>query len=178
MGCTDGVSDFSHFGLPGALNAILDGLIGRAFIRINGESSLGLVPGAGWNLEFISQADFGDLENAVNVFNIAFHKRDEIVCHIDSPRFQRSRKGSGESPANAGNHVIKGRRIFRTGDLSTVFLLVEILDAAVNAEMNGLREILDVGRAMRAFMLQDTDVAGVGYGHWRPPYNSSLAHLY
>ena len=56
MGCTDGVSGFNHFGLPGALNAILYGLIGRAFVRINSESPLGLVPGAGWNLELVSQA--------------------------------------------------------------------------------------------------------------------------
>jgi hypothetical protein len=31
--------------------------------------------------------------------------------------------------------------------------------------MNGLSEILDIGGAVRAFVLHDTDVAGVGYGH-------------
>ena len=165
MGCTDGVSGFSHFGLPGALNAILDGLIGRAFIRINGESSLGLVPGAGWNPEFVGQADLGDLENAVDVFNIPFHERDEIVCGLDFPRFQRRGEGSGESPTNAGNHVIEGRGIFRSRDLAAVFLLVEVLDAAVHTEMNGLREVLNVGRAVRTFMLQDTDMACVSYCH-------------
>jgi hypothetical protein len=169
MGCTDGISGFNHFGLPRALDATLDGLIGRAFVRIHCQGPFGLIPGAGGDLEFVSQADPGDLEKAVRVFNIPFHKRDEIVCRFDFPRFQRGGEGSGESPANAGDHVIEGRRIFRTGDLSAVFLLVEILDAAVNAEMNGLREVLDVGRAMRAFMLHDTNVAGVGYGHWGPP---------
>jgi hypothetical protein len=151
--------------LPGALNAALDGLIGRAFVRIHSESTLGLVPGAGGDLEFVGQADLGDLENTVHVFNIPFHKGDEIVCGLDFPRFQRGGKGSGESPTNAGNHVIQGRRIFRTRDLSAVFLLVEVLDPAVDAEMNGLREVLNVGRAVRAFMLLDADVAGVGYGH-------------
>jgi hypothetical protein len=151
--------------LPGALNAILDRLIGRAFVRINSESSLGLVPGAGWNLEFISQADLGDLENPVHVFNIPFHKRDEIVCGLDFPRFQRGGKGSGESPTNAGNHMIEGCRIFRSCDLTAVFLLVEVLDPAVHAEVNGLREVLNVGRAVRAFMFQDTDMTSVGYGH-------------
>jgi len=151
--------------LPGALNAILDRLIGRAFVRINSESSLGLVPGAGWNLEFIGQPDLGDLENPVHVFNIPFHKRDEIVCGLDFPRFQRGGKGSGKSPTDAGNHVIQGRRIFRTCDLAAVFLFIKVLDAAVHAEMNGLGEVFNVGRAVRAFMLQDTDVTSVGYGH-------------
>ncbi len=169
MGCSDGISGFSHFGLPGALNAILYGLIGRAFVCINSESPLGLVSGAGWNPEFVGQADLGDLENAVHVFNIPFHERDEIVCGLDFPRFQRRGEGSGESPTNAGNHVIEGRRIFRPRDLAAVFLLVEVLDAAVHTEMNGLREVLDVGRAKRSFVLHDTDVAGVGYGHGGPP---------
>jgi len=169
MGCTDGVSGFNHVGLPGAVNAILDGLVSRAFIRINSESSLGLVPGAGGNLEFVGQADLSDLENPIHVFNIPFHKRDEIVCGLDFPRFQRGGKGPGESPANAGNHVIQGRRIFRTCDHTAVFLLIEVLDAAVHAEMNGLREVLYVGRAMRTFMFQNADVACVGYCQERPP---------
>jgi len=156
--------------LPGALNATLDGLIGRALVRINSERSLGLVPRAGWDLEFVGQADLGDLENPVPVFNIPFHKRDEVVCGLDFPRFQRGGEGSGESPADAGNHVIEGGRIFRTCDLAAVFLLVEVLDAAVDAEMNGLCEVLDVGRAVRAFMLHDTDAAGVGNCHVRPPH--------
>jgi hypothetical protein len=157
-----------HFSLPGALDAIPDGLIGRAFVRINSESSLGFVPGAGWNLEFVSQADFGDLENPVHVFNVPFHKRDEVVCGLDFPRFQRGGEGAGESPTDAGNHVIQGRRIFRTCDLTAVFLLVEVLDPAVHAEMNRLGEVLDVGRAVRAFKLQDADVACVGYCHYGP----------
>ena len=164
--------------MPGALNAILDGLIGRAFVRINSESPLGLVPGAGWNLEFIGQADLGDLENAVYVFNIPFHKRDEIVRSLYFPRFQRGGKGTGQSPTNSGNHVIEGRGIFRTYNLTAVFLLVEILDPAVHAEMDRLREVLDVGRAVRAIMLHDTDVTGVGYRHNRPPHQSPLAPLY
>ena len=75
----EGGSGFSHFSLPGALNAVSDRLIGRAFVRINSESPLGLAPGPGWNPEFVGQADLGDLENAVHVFNIPFHKRDEIA---------------------------------------------------------------------------------------------------
>jgi len=139
--------------LPGALNAILDGLIGRAFVRINSESSLGLVPAADGDIEFVSEADLGDLENPIHLFNIPFHKGDKIVCGLDFPRFQRGGEGSGESPANAGNHVIQGRWIFRTCDLAAVFLLVEVLDAAVHAEMNRLCEVLDVGCAVRAFVL-------------------------
>jgi hypothetical protein len=101
-----GASPFCHFCLPGALNTVSDGLIGRAFVGIHGEGPLGLVPGAGGDLEFVSQADLGDLENPFHVFNIPFHKRDEIVCGLDFPRFQRRGKGSGQSPANAGNDVI------------------------------------------------------------------------
>jgi len=73
------VSGFSHFSLPGALNAVSDRLIGRASVGINSESPLGLFPGPGWNLEFVGQADLGDLENAVHVFNVPLHKGDEIV---------------------------------------------------------------------------------------------------
>jgi len=156
--------------MPGALNATLDGLIGRAFVRIHRESSLGLVPGAGGDLEFVSQADLGDFEDPVHVFNIPLHKRDEVVCGLDFPRFQRGGEGAGESPPDAGNHVIESRRILRPRDVAAVFLLVEVLDAAVDAGMNGLREVLDVGRAVRAFMLHDADAAGMGNGHTRPPH--------
>jgi hypothetical protein len=152
------------------VNAILDRLIGRAFVRIHSEGSLGLFPGAGWNLEFVSQADLGYFENPVHVLNIPFHKRDEIISGLDFPRFQRSCKGSGESPANSRNDVIQGGRILRTFDFTAVLLLVEVLDAAVDAEVKGLGEVLDVGRAVGAFMLRDTDVTRVGYCHWQPPY--------
>jgi len=128
-------------------------LVGRALISVHSESSLGLVPAAHGNLEFVSEADLGDLENPIHLFNIPFHKGDKIVCGLDFPRFQRGGEGSGESPANAGNHVIQGRWIFRTCDLAAVFLLVEVLDAAVHAEMNRLCEVLDVGCAVRAFVL-------------------------
>jgi hypothetical protein len=147
------------------LNAIPDRLIARAFIRIHRESSLGFFPGAGRDLEFVSQADPGDLENPVHLFNVPFYEGDEIVGSLDFPRFQRSPKGSGESPAHSGDHVIQGRRIFGTFDLTAVFLLVEILDTAVHAEMDGLREVLDVRGTVGAFMLHNTDVTGVGYGH-------------
>jgi hypothetical protein len=147
------------------LNTVSDGLIGRAFVGIHSKGPLGLVPGAGGDLEFVSQADLGDLENSFHVFNIPFNKRDEIVCGLDFPRFQRRGKGSGQSPANAGNDVIKGRRIFGTCNHTAVFLLIEVLDPTVHAEMNGLSEVFDIGRAVRAFVLHDTDVAGVGYCH-------------
>jgi hypothetical protein len=162
-------SDFDHVSLPGALDAILDRLIARAFVRIHGECSLGLFPGAGWNLESVSQADLGDLENPVHVLNVAFHETDEILGRFDFPRFQRGRKGSGESPGNAGNDVIQGRRIFGAFDFTAVLQFVEVLYSTVDAEVKGLCEVLDVGCAVRALVLQDTDVTGVGYGHRRPP---------
>jgi hypothetical protein len=139
--------------LPGALDAILDRLVAWAFVRIHGECSLGFFPGAGWNLEFVSQANLGDLENPVHVFNVAFHESDEIVGCLDFPRFQRGRKGSGESPGNSRNDVIQGRRIFGTFDFTAVLLFVEVLYPAVDAEVKGLREILDVGCAVRALVL-------------------------
>jgi hypothetical protein len=155
--------------LPSALDAPLDGLVGRAFVGIHGEGPLGLVPGAGGDLEFVGHADLGDLENPFHVLNIAFYKRDEIVCGFDFSRFQRRGKGSGQSPADTGDHVVEGRRIFRPCDHTTVFFLVKGLDPTVHAEMNRFREVLNIGRAVRAFMLHDTDVTGMGYGHWRPP---------
>jgi hypothetical protein len=151
------------------LNTVSDGLVGRAFVGIHGEGPLGLVPGAGGDLEFVSQADLRDLENPVHVFNIPFHKRDEIVCGLDFPRFQRRGKGSGQSPTDACNDVIKGRRIFRTCNHTAVFLLIEVLDPAVHAKMNGFLKVFDIGHTVRAFMLHDTDVTGVSNGHWRPP---------
>jgi hypothetical protein len=144
------------------LNAIPDRLIGRAFVRIHRESSLGFFPGAGRDLEFVSQADLGDLENPVHVFNVPFYEGDEIVGNLYFPRFQRSPKGSGESPGHSGNDMIQGRRVFGALDLTAVFLFVEILDAAVHAEMDGVREVLDVRGTVRTFVLQNTDVTGVG----------------
>ena len=54
-------------------------------------------------------------------------------------------------------------RIFWADNFSAILFLVKMLDPAVNAEMDGLGEVFDMGRAMGSLMLLDADMTGMGY---------------
>jgi hypothetical protein len=89
----------------------------------------------------------------------------KVVGGRDSPRIQRSGKGARESPGDSCDHMIQSGRILRAGDLSPMLFFVEAPDAPMDAEVERIGEILDIGRAMGPLQLVNANVARVCYGH-------------
>ncbi len=114
------------------------------------------------------QSNRRDLQNAVHVFNVALDVGRQVFRRLDSPHIQCGREGAGQSPGDAGDHVVQRGRVFRANDLPSVLLLIEAFDSAVDAEVNGLLEVLDMSRAVRALMFFDTKTASVSDGHDDP----------
>lgn len=121
------------------------------------------------------QPNLRNLQHTVDIFDVAFDLRDKIPGRLDSPRVQRGPQGAGQSPGHASNYVIERRRIFGAADLPAIFLLIEISDAAVNAEMNGFLEVFNVGRAVRSLVLFDSDATGMCNGHADLPGRPTLS---
>jgi hypothetical protein len=87
---------------------------------------------------------------------------DQVFFGLDAPRIQRARQGAGQSPAYAGDHVVQCGRIFGAFDLTSVLVLIKVLDAPVDPEVDRLREIPDVSGAMGPLVLLDANSTGVG----------------
>jgi hypothetical protein len=87
---------------------------------------------------------------------------DQVFFGLDAPRIQRGRQGAGQSPSDAGDHIVQGGREFWAFDLPSVFVLVKIFDAPVDSKVDGLREIPEVGGPMGPLVLLDAYSTGVG----------------
>src|SRR5262249_15314235 len=74
--------------------------------------------------------------------------------------------------------VVESRWVLRAGQLPLVLLLVKLLDAAVDAEVDRLGKAFQVSRAVRTCMLLDPQPAGVDDAHASSPQtpNDSLGH--
>jgi hypothetical protein len=90
---------------------------------------------------------------------------NQIFFGLDASRIQRARQGAGQSPAYAGNHIVQCGRIFGTFDLASVFILVKVLDAPVDAEMDWFGKLLDMCGPMGPLVFLDADSTGVGNCH-------------
>jgi hypothetical protein len=71
------------------------------------------------------------------------------------PRVQRGPKGAQQSAGYSGDHVIQCGGIFWTGNLSAVFLLVEMFDATVDTEVERFVKAFQVGGAVWSGMFLD-----------------------
>ena len=167
---------FLHLCAPGARNTVLNRLVGRAPVCVHGQSPLYLIPGTRRDLESVRKTDGRDFQHAFHIFDIALNPGNQVLSRGDSPRIQRGPQGSGQSPGNAGDHVIEGCRVLRAGDLPAVLLLIEALDTAVHSEVDGLGEVLNVCRAVRPLMLFDTDMTGVSYCHDRSSFTHCMSN--
>jgi hypothetical protein len=87
---------------------------------------------------------------------------DQVFFGLDAPRIQRGRQGAGQSPPDAGDHVVQCGREFGAFDLPSVLVLVKILDAPVDPEVDGLREIPEVSGPMWPLVLLNAYSTGVG----------------
>jgi hypothetical protein len=155
------VSDLFHLRGPGNLDAVPHGLIGRAFVSVDGKGPLGFFFPVCWKLNLVSHPDLRDFQNPLHILNVSFHVSRKVVRGRDSPRIQRSGKGPRESPGDSCDHMIQSRRILRPGDLAPILFFVEAPDAPVNAEVERIGEILNIGRAMGSLQLVDANVTRV-----------------
>jgi hypothetical protein len=170
------VSDILHLRGPGNLDTVLHGLIGRTFLSVNGKGPVSLFSPFGGDLHLVSEPYLRDFQNAFHILNVSFHVSGKVVRGRDSPRIQRSGKGARESPGDPCDHMVQSRRILRPGDLTPVLFFVKAPDPSVNAEVERIGKTLNIGRAMGALVLVNTDVTRVCYGHDSPSFRKVL-HL-
>jgi hypothetical protein len=111
------------------------------------------------------KANPGNLQHTVDLLNIAFNIRHEILSRLDLPHIQCGPEGAEQSPADTGNHVIKRRWILRASDLASVLFLVEMLDSAMNAKVKRFVKPVNESRSVRSFVFGDLDLARMGDGH-------------
>jgi hypothetical protein len=151
-----------YFQGPGAVDTPLDGLIGRAVLRIGGQGLFCVFPFSLRNFHLIPEPDFCDPQDPLDVFDVPLHLGDQDVFGLYTPHLQCGRQGAGQSPPDAGDHIIQGGGIFGTFDLTSILVLVKILDAPVDPEMDRLREISEMGRPMGPLVFLDANSTGVG----------------
>jgi hypothetical protein len=89
----------------------------------------------------------------------------QVFFGLDAPRIQRARQGAGQSPSDAGDHVVQCGGEFGAFDFAAVFVLVKILDATVDPEVDRLREISEVSGPMGPLVLFNAHTAGMGNCH-------------
>jgi hypothetical protein len=119
------------------------------------------------------KANPGNLQHTVDLLNIAFNIRHEILSRLDLPHIQCGPEGAEQSPTDTGNHVIKRRWILRASDLASVLFLVEVLDAAMNAEVKRL--IKSLQSVPFDAVLRAWQSGFCSYGRWtcQPPSSKS-----
>lgn len=150
------------FNVPSALNATFDALISGALVGIRRQRSIHFLATPLRNLESVMKTNAGNLQHTVDLLNIAFDIRHEILSRLDVPHIQCGPEGAEQSSGNAGNHMIKRGRILGASDLATILLLVEVLDTTMNAEVKGFVKSLDPCRPVRSFVFGNLDSASVG----------------
>lgn len=130
-------------------------MIGGTRFGIKAQHLIEVSHGSGRHYAAEHQADLGDAQHAIDLFDVAFDASVDVVGGGDLTRFQRAGKSAGQSPRDAGDHVIERGRILGTGKVLAVFIAIKRTDPAVDPEMNGLFEAIELGRAVRALMLGD-----------------------
>ena len=89
--------------------------------------------------EVVLDADFGDFDGLVDLFDVPVDGCVEVVGEGDNlARCQRAGKSAGQSSRDGGDHVVQRRRNILFG-----FDAVKGRDAAVHAVWDGILEVLD-----------------------------------
>jgi len=129
------------------------------------QCSFHFFPTAGRDFEAISQPDLRDLQYPIHIFDVTFDISYQITRRLDLPHIQCGYQGSGQSSSDTGNDVVQRSGVFCPGDFPAILVLIKVLDPAMDSEVEWLLEVLDVGRAMRSFVLLDPNATCVGDGH-------------
>ena len=155
---------FFHIRRPAHLETLLDALVHGTVVLVMGQSAVGFGAFAFRDFQFVAQVHGRDAEEFVIGFDAAFDVGFEVIGCGDSTRFQRAGKCAGQSTGERGNDVINRRRQrFRV--LYAVILRV----APVRAELQRLREALDMRLPKRPFLLNQPDFRRVNDFTHRPP---------
>jgi hypothetical protein len=157
------VSDlFRDLNVPCAFNATFDALIRWTLLRVRRQRSVKFVATALWNRESVMKANPGNLQYTIDVLDVTFNIRHEILSRLDLPHIQCGPEGAEQSSGDTGNHVIECGWIFGSSDLASVLFLVEVLDAAMNAEVKRLIKPVNASRSVWSFVFGNLDFARVG----------------
>jgi hypothetical protein len=136
-------------------------LIGRAVLPIDGQGLFHVLPFSLRNIHLIPETDFRDPQDPLHIFDVPLHLGDQDIFGLYAPHLQCGRQGTGQSPLDAGDHIVQGGGIFGTFDLTSILVLVIILDAPVHPEVDRFREIPEVSGPMGSPVLLDANATGV-----------------
>jgi len=159
------ISLFPDDRFPGAIDAAFYRLVSGTIFGVGFQRSLNLVTAARRTSEPISQSDLGDLQHALHFLDVAFDISHQVTRRLDLPHVQCGSQGAGQSPGNTSDDVVERGGVFWPRNFPAIFVLIEVLDPAMNAEMERFFEVLNVGSAMRSFVLLNANTACVGDGH-------------
>lgn len=146
-------SDLLLFNLAGPLdgNASLDAERGRAFIDVKLQRPLRRLLLFFGNLHMVLDANGCDHGPAINILDVAFDFRPELVRKAgDSAHFQCATKRAGQSAGDSGDQMIQRRRM-----LFLRLHTIELLDPAMNAINDRRFEPFDVRLTFGAFFFED-----------------------
>lgn len=118
------------------------------------------------DLELITQMDSSDSQYTIDVFYIPIDFGPQVFRRVNSPRLQRGTQGSGQSSCNPGHDVIQGGQILWSFDSSPVFFLIEVLYAAMDAEMDRFLEVFKMGRSVSALVFFDAKTTYMNWVHF------------
>jgi hypothetical protein len=149
---------------PGNFKSFFDALMNGAIVFVMRKRAVGLGALSFGNFHVIPQLHCRNSKQLIVRFNSSFDIGFQVVCCGDSARFQRAGKCAGQSTSKRGNDVVNCcRQGFRV--LYAVILRI----APVGAELQRLREALDMRLPKRPFLLNQPDFRRVNDFTHRPP---------
>ena len=108
------------------------------------DGSLGGLAGSRRYLQMILDADAGDTNHAVDIFDVAFDfTPNSIGDGRDLTHCQCAGKSAGQSTAHRRDHVIE-----RRGQIALGLDFVKVFDAPMHAEGDGGLKVFDVSAAI------------------------------
>jgi hypothetical protein len=129
----------------------------RTLLLVRCERSLRGFSGTGWDTQRIAHPDPCDPRHSVDDFNVSFHvSAHGAVVNRDLAARQSAGQRAEQSSADGGDDVIE-----RSWQILGRLDPVELLDAAVHAEPDWVRERLHVGVTNQPLDAVDSDAAGI-----------------
>jgi hypothetical protein len=118
----------------------------------------------------VLEADLRYFQHTIHIFDVSLDISNQILSRLDSSHVQCGSQGSSQSARNACDDVVERRRELGALDLSAVLLLVEMLNTTMNAEMDWIWEVFDVGRPVGPLMFLDANATGMDNCHVDPSF--------
>jgi hypothetical protein len=130
-----------------------------------GESAVSFLPFSLGDFQMVAQLDSRDAEQLIITLDASFDVGFQIICCWDSTRFQRAGKCAGQSTGERGDDMVDGGR-----QRLRIFHAVIFGVTSMRAELQRLRESLDMSFPERTLLLNQADFRGVNdFAHLLPP---------